>query len=232
MKHILLFLFTTILFTLNAQEPVINDSRLKALEPAFEKLLKDWKAPGFAVAVVYKNKLIYSKGFGYRDMDKKLLVTPNTLFAIGSVTKSFTSSLLGILENDGKVDFNKPATTYLPDLAFYNDEMNNGITLRHMMSHQTGLPRHDLSWYFFNTNNRDSIIKRVQFQEPTAGIRERWQYNNFMFAAQGAIVEKLTGNSWESMIQTKLFDPLEMNRSNSSIPELQKKGGCRFRLWS
>ena len=222
MKHFLLFLFTSILFTVNAQEPVINDSRLKALEPAFEKLLKDWKAPGFAVAVVYKNKVIYTKGFGYRDMDKKLPVTTNTLFAIGSVTKSFTSSLLGILENEGKVDFNKPATTYLPELAFYNDQMNNGVTLRHMMSHQTGLPRHDLSWYFFNTNSRDSMIRRVQFQEPTAGIRERWQYNNFMFAAQGAIVEKLTGSSWEKMIDTKLFDPLEMNRSNTSIPELQK----------
>jgi CubicO group peptidase (beta-lactamase class C family) len=161
------------------------------LDAAFEKVLTDWKAAGFAVAVVEKNKIIYSKGFGYRDLEKKLPVTPNTLFAIGSCTKAFTSSLIGLLQKEGKVEFDKPAHTYLNTLRFYNDEMNNGITLRDMMSHRTGLPRHDYSWYYFSTSSRDSIMQRIQYQQPTFPVRNKWQYNNFMFWRRAALLKGL-----------------------------------------
>ena len=207
-----------------AAQKTTTDKRFAGLDATFNQLLKDWKAAGFAVAVVERDKIIYSKGFGYRDYEAKLPVTPNTLFAIGSVTKSFTSSLIGLLQKDGKVDFDKPAVQYLPNLHFYNNTMNNSITLRHMMSHQTGLPRHDLSWYFFNTASRDSLLQRLQYQEPTAGVREKWQYNNFMFTAQGAIAEKLYGQNWEALVRQKLFAPLGMQRSNFTIPDLQKDG--------
>lgn len=204
------------------------DKRFAGLDAQFEQVLKDWKAPGFAVAVVHKDKIIYAKGFGYRDYEQKLPVTPNTLFAIGSVTKSFTSSLMGLLRQDGKVDFDKPAVAYLPGMSFFNDAMNNSVTLRHMMSHQTGLPRHDFSWYFFNTASRDSMLQRVHYQEPTAGIGGRWQYNNFMFAAQGAIAEKLLGKSWEDAVRTRIFQPLGMTRSNFSVLELPRSGEAAF----
>jgi CubicO group peptidase (beta-lactamase class C family) len=222
MKKILLLCCSLLPLLLWAQKAVTTDKRLASLEASFEKILKDWKAPGFAVAVVQKNKVIYSKGFGYRDWEQKLPVTPNTLFAIGSVTKSFTSALVGLLQKDGKVELDKPARQYLPGFAFYNDAMNNGVTLRHMMSHQTGLPRHDFSWYLFPTASRDSILQRVRYQEPTYGVRERWQYNNFMFAAQGALVEKITGKSWEDNIREKIFTPLGMTRSNFSVLDLPK----------
>ena len=207
--------------TATAQQPVV-DKRLADLDATFEKVLKDWKAAGFAVAVVHKDKVIYSKGFGYRDVEKKLPVTPNTLFAIGSVTKSFTASLVGLLQKEGKVEYDKPAHQYLSQLSFFNDQMNNAVTLRHMMSHQTGLPRHDFSWYLFNTTSRDSILQRVHYQAPTVGVREKWQYNNFMFTAQGALVEKLTGKTWEEAVRTQLFAPLGMTRSNLSIADLSK----------
>lgn len=205
-----------------AAQKTTPDKRFAALDAQLNQLLKDWNAAGFAVAVVEKDKVIYSKGFGYRDIENKLPVTPNTLFAIGSVTKSFTSSLIGLLQKEGKVDYDKPAVQYLPDLHFYNNNMNNSITLRHMMSHQTGLPRHDYSWYFFNTSSRDSLLKRLQYQEPTAGVREKWQYNNFMFTAQGVIAEKLYEQSWEDIVRQKLFTPLNMQRSNFTIADLQK----------
>lgn len=222
MKKMLLLCCGLLPALLWAQKAPAPDKRLASLDASFEKILKDWKAPGFAVAVVHKDKIVYARGFGYRDWEQKLPVTPNTLFAIGSVTKSFTSSLLGLLQKDGKVEFDKPARQYLPGFAFYNDVMNNGVTLRHMMSHQTGLPRHDLSWYLFATASRDSILQRVRYQEPTYGVRERWQYNNFMFAAQGAVVEKITGKSWEDNVRERLFTPLGMTRSNFSVLDLQK----------
>lgn len=218
----LLLLFTASLFSASAQKPKKAADRFAGLDAQLEKVRQDWKAAGFAVAVVEKDRIVYSKGFGYRNWEEKLPVTTNTLFAIGSVTKSFTASLMGLLHKEGKVDYDKPAHSYLPGLAFYNDALNNAVTLRHMMSHQTGLPRHDFSWYLFPTASRDSMLQRVRYQEPTAGVRAKWQYNNFMFTAQGVIAEKLMGKPWEEAVKTSLLEPLGMTGSNFSIADLEK----------
>ena len=196
--------------------------RFAGLDTAFERVLKDWHAAGFAVAVVEKDKVVYAKGFGYKDIEMKTPVTPNTLFAIGSCTKAFTASMIGLLQKDGKLELDKPVLNYLPDLKFYNDAMNNTILLRDLMCHRTGLPRHDYSWYAFPSSSRDSLLKRIQFMEPSFGVREKWQYNNFMFLLQGMIAEKITGKKWEENISERIFKPLGMINSNFSILEMQK----------
>jgi len=202
------------------KNPPVN--LLAGIDTTLERILKDRKAAGFAVAVIEKNKVIYAKGFGYRDVEKKLPVTPNTLFAIGSCSKAFTSMLVGLLNKEGLVEYDKPVREYLPALKFFNTEMNNQVTVRDMMCHRTGLPRHDYSWYLFNTASRDSLLQRVQYQEPTATPRQTWQYNNFMFLAQGMIAEKITGKSWEQNIREKIFTPLGMMTSNLTIKDLEK----------
>lgn len=191
-----------------------TDNRLTGLDAELQKVLSDWKAAGFAVAVVEKNKVIYAKGYGVKDIKTKDPVNENTLFAIGSCTKAFTSTLVGMLAAEGKLSYDEPVRRYLPSLEFYNHEMNNLITLRDMMSHKTGLPRHDLSWYLNQSENRDSLIQRIKHMEPTYRPKEKYQYNNFMFLAQGVVVEKLTGKSWEQNMRDKLFKPLGMARSN------------------
>ncbi|MBB5622258.1 CubicO group peptidase (beta-lactamase class C family) [Pedobacter cryoconitis] len=206
-----------------AQRPVSKeDSRFNGLDTTFQRVLKTWHAAGFAVAVVQKNKVIYARGFGYRDAEKKLPVTANTLFAIGSCSKAFTTTLIGKLQKEGKVNIDQPVNNYLPGLKFYNEVMTDHITLRDMMSHRTGLSRFDMSWYLFNTSSTDSLLKRIKYMEPNAGLREKWQYNNFMYMAQGALIEKLTGKSWGDNIKEKFFIPLGMTHSNVSIPELLK----------
>lgn len=214
---ITLSLFILLLnFIASAQkkQPTTGDPRLAGIDAELQKVLNDWKAAGFAVAIVEKDKIIYAKGFGVKSISTKEPVNENTLFAIGSCTKAFTSTLVGMLAAEDKLSYDAPIRDYLPQLKFYNNEMNNLITLRDMMSHKTGLPRHDLSWYFNQSSDRDSLIKRVQFQEPTFAPKEKYQYNNFMFLAQGVVVEKLTGKSWEANMQEKLFKPLGMVRSN------------------
>jgi CubicO group peptidase (beta-lactamase class C family) len=193
----------------------VADTRLQDLDAQIEKVLADWSGAGLAIAIVEKGKTIYAKGYGVKDMKTRQPVTPNTLFAIGSCSKAFTSALIGQLASAGKLSYDEPVRTYLPDLQFYNNDMNNSITLRDMMSHKTGLPRHDLSWYFNQSSNRDSLLMRIKYMEPTYKPREKYQYNNFMFFAQGMVVEKLTGKSWESNLQEKLLKPLGMTRSNS-----------------
>ena len=219
---LLFFLLLVFNFCFGQKKTVAKADPFAGLDTAFQRVLKDRKAPGFAVAVISKDKIIYAKGFGYRDYENKLPVTPTTQFAIGSCTKAFTSALMGLLEKDNKLELDKPATSYLPELHFFNDNLNNMVTVRDMMCHRTGLPRHDYSWYLFNTASRDSLLRRIQYQEPTAALRQTWQYNNFMFLAQGMIAEKLTGKSWEENIKERFFAPLGMTTSNLSIHDLKK----------
>ena len=223
MKQLLLLLlaFASSLVA-KSQENITIDKRLNGLDTAFARVLSVWKGAGFAVAVVEKNKVVYAKGFGYRDVEKKLPVTPNTLFAIGSCTKAFTASQIGVLAAKGDIDIDKPVRDYLPALKFFNNEMNDGVTIRDIMCHRTGLPRHDYSWYLFSTISRDSLLSRIEYLEPSAHLREKWQYNNFMYLVQGVIIEKYSHQSWETNIKNNIFQPLGMNHSNLTIPDLEK----------
>lgn len=195
--------------------------RLKGVEKELNEVLKTWKAPGFAIAVIDQDRIIYAKGFGYQDYDNKVPVTTNTLFAIGSCTKAFTVSLMGMLADEKKVDLDEKPSTYIPDFKFYNDAMNNTITIKDMMAHRTGLPRHDLSWYLFPSASKDSLIQRIAYQEPFAGVRERWYYNNFMYLTQGVIIEKVTDKSWEDNVRERILKPLGMKRTNVTIAEMK-----------
>lgn len=220
MKKILLFIFAiSYSYLLVAQTP--TDKRLKGLDTFVTRVLKGFNAPGVSIAVVEKGKVIYTGGFGLRDIEKKLPVTENTQFGIGSCTKAFTASILGMLESEGKLDIDKPVRNYLPELKFQNEYTNSHATLRDMMCHRTGLPRHDLSWYA-SWATRDEFLKRIEFFEPTAELRAKWQYNNFMFLAQGVVIEKITGKSWEDNVKEKIFKPLGMDNSNLSTIDLEK----------
>lgn len=214
----------TILFLLMLQKGFsqTNDKRFIGLDSTFNRVLKDWNCAGFSVAVIEKDKLVYAKGFGFADYENKIPATENTLYASGSCTKAFTCSLLGILQEEGKVDFDKPAQTYLPQLKFYNEELNNKVTIRDMMCHRTGLPRYDDAWGLFKSKSVDSLLKKVQFQEPNYGLREKFQYNNFMFLAQGKIIENLTGKPYRNYLQEKILQPLGMTNLNFSVDSMAK----------
>ena len=189
------------------------------LEKELVSLLEDTKTAGYAVAVVKGGKVIYTKGFGYRDMEGKKKVDENTLFAIGSSSKAFTTALLGLMEEGKGLSFDDNPKKYLPELEFFNDELNSKLTITDLVSHRTGLPRHDFSWYLFPTKSKDSLLMRVKYHEPFTGLREYWYYNNFMYLTQGLITEKLTGKTWEENVKERFFTPLDMKRSNASLNE-------------
>ncbi|KAA3620978.1 MAG: serine hydrolase [Bacteroidetes bacterium] len=198
------------------------EKRLAGLDEELQEVLETWQTPSFAVAVVEKDKVVYAKGFGYSDYENKVPADANTLYAIGSCSKSFTSAILGQLRDEGHVDFDESPRMYIPGLKFYNDEMNTYVTVKDMMCHRTGLARHDWSWYLFPTDSRDTLMQRMEHQEPFTGVRESWYYNNFMFLLQGVIAEKITGKTWEDNVRERIFKPLGMERSNLSIKELEK----------
>lgn len=221
-KHTLLLLLLVVVASGFSQ----TDKRLKNIEKEFEKILEATQAPGFAVAIVEGDKIIYSKGFGYSNYETKTPADANTLYAIGSSSKAFTSAILGQLREEDKLSFDDSPIKHIPDLKFYNDDMNNHIIIKDLMSHRTGLPRHDLSWYLFPSTNKDSLLLRIAHQEPFAGVRQEWHYNNFMFLAQGVLTERITGKSWEDNINERFFQPLGMSRSNTSITDMEKSSNA------
>ena len=182
--------------------------------------IKDWKVPGAAVAVVQGDKVILLKGYGYRDLEKQLPVTPNTLFAIGSITKSFTVSTMGMEMDEGKVDWDKPVRDYLPAFKMYDPVLTEQMMIRDLITHRSGLPRHDMVWYSSDFS-REDIIRRLQFLEPNKPLRSTFQYNNLMFMTAGYIAGLLNGKSWEDTVRERIFTPLGMNGTNFSLKDTQ-----------
>ncbi len=228
-KEILLIILILFLTPAMAQKKKqTTEKRLAGIDELLEKVLTTWNAPGFSVAVVEKNKIVYSRGFGFSDYENKIPSTANTLYAIGSCSKAFTSGLLGQLRSENKLSFNDPPRKFIPEFRFFNKEMDNAITLKDLMTHRTGLPRHDLSWYLFNNHSKDSMLMRVAYHEATAGVREAWIYNNFMFLAQGVVAERITGKTWEENVAERIFKPLQMNTSNLCIEDLNKSSNKAF----
>jgi CubicO group peptidase (beta-lactamase class C family) len=182
--------------------------------------LKDWKVPGVAVAVVQDGKVILLKGYGYRDLEKQLPVTPNTLFAIGSISKSFTVTTLGMEMDEGKVDWDKPVRDYLPTFKMYDPVLTEQMTIRDLITHRSGLPRHDMVWYSSDFS-REDIIRRLQYLEPNKPLRSTFQYNNLMFMTAGYIAGLLNGKSWEDTVRERIFTPLGMTGTNFSLKDSQ-----------
>ncbi|MFW6148069.1 MAG: serine hydrolase domain-containing protein, partial [Thermodesulfobacteriota bacterium] len=126
--------------------------------------MKEWKVPGLAVSIVKDGEVIYSKGFGYRDKEKKLNVTPETLFAIGSCSKAFTAAAMGILVDEGNLEWDKPVRTYLPTFKLKDPFVSERITVLDLVCHRSGLPRHEFMWYG-SSAERQELFERLQYLE-------------------------------------------------------------------
>ncbi len=183
--------------------------------------LRDWKCDGFAIAIVQDGKVILSKGYGLRDVKKNLPVTEKTLFAIGSSTKSFTVTALGTLVDQGKLDWDKPVRDYLPDFRLWDQFATERMTPRDLVTHRSGLPRHDLMWYS-SPFSRQEIFDRLRYLEPNKDFRTTFQYQNLMFMTAGYLGGHVAGTTWEQLVRQSIFEPLGMSSSNFSITEMQK----------
>lgn len=197
-------------------------SRLQDFDAYMEKLLKDWNAPGVGVGIVAADKLIFSKGFGYRDYEKKLPITPKTLFQIGSNTKLFTAVAAGMLVEEGKLTWDEPIRDAVPAIRFYNNELNNTVTLRDMLAHRTGITRHDFIWYQSNFTRKE-LFERLKYLEPETQLRQTFIYNNLMYAAVGYIIELLSDKTWEEFVLERILEPLEMGTTVYTIADMLKQ---------
>jgi CubicO group peptidase (beta-lactamase class C family) len=194
---------------------------LQQLRAFVDSTMKSWKVPGLAMAIVKDGEVILSEGFGWRNVEAKLPVTPNTLLAIGSCSKAFTAACLGILVDDGKVEWDKPVRDFLPTFKLHDDFASARMTPRDLVTHRSGLPRHDLLWYG-SSFTRKEMFERLQYLEPSKDFRTNYQYQNLMFMTAGYLVEQVAGSTWEDFVRSRIFTPLGMTQSNFSVAESQK----------
>lgn len=204
---------------ITSAQPIDVQKKLKGFDQTVEKILRDWNVPGCGIGIVVKDKLVFARGYGYRDLENGLPVTPNTLFQIASNTKLFTSTSLGFLVEEGKIDWDKPVRNYVPQLQFYNDELNASVTIRDMLSHRTGISRHDAIWVRTDFS-RMELLDRIKYLEPSIPFRSGPLYNNLMYVAAGQSIEYLSGLTWEEYVTKKIFEPLEMYHSMFVVEDM------------
>ena len=166
------------------------------------RIMEDWQVPGVAVGVIHNGEIALARGFGYRDVESQLPVTEHTTMAIGSNSKSFTVSVMAMLVDGGILDWDKPVRDYLPGFRLHDEFATAEMTPRDLVTHQSGLPRHDNVWYG-RAATREEIFAKLRYLKPNASFRSRYQYQNLMFLTAGYLTARLAGATWDELIDDR-----------------------------
>jgi len=217
----------TLALTLTAQTRPDPRKALAGIDALIERELAAQKIPGAAVAVIAGGEVVLLKGYGYRDLESRKPVTPDTVFPIASITKQFTVASLGTLVRQGKLDWDKPVRDYMPDFRLHDDYATLRATPRDLVTHRIGLPRHDYAW-FGSPLTREQLYTQLRHYPFSRDIRTRFQYNNFMYMTAGYLAGRLSGRSYEEHVTRSLLEPLGMTRTHFTLGDLAKDTDAAF----
>ncbi|MDQ3173310.1 MAG: serine hydrolase, partial [Acidobacteriota bacterium] len=197
-----------------------QDAPLNGFDDYVNKALRDWEVPGLAIAIIKDDRIVLAKGYGIRKLGDPAPVNERTLFAIGSSSKAFTAASVAMLVDEGKLKWDDPVTKYLPGLELYDPYVTRELKVSDLLSHRSGLERGDFLWYG-SEYDRDEILRRTRYLKPTWSLRSTFGYQNLMFLAAGQLVARVNGKSWDEFIRQRIFMPLGMTASNTSIKDLK-----------
>jgi len=212
------------------QQPDPGRRETLALLPhVADELMVRWGVPGMSVAVVRADEVLFLGAFGERDREAGLPVTPDTLFAVGSVTKPITALAVVMQAEAGRLSLDEPVRTWLPELRLRDAHATLHVTPRDLLAHRSGLPRHDMVWYR-SPLTRSELVNALQHLELHGDLRQRFQYNNLMYAVAGRLVGVTSGGSWEEYVRTRIFEPLGMDGSGfGGAPEGAREVAVPYR---
>ncbi|HKX83647.1 MAG TPA: serine hydrolase domain-containing protein, partial [Pyrinomonadaceae bacterium] len=220
MKRISALIFAVLVCPLFVLSQTI-DEKLKEIDDYANTVISTWKGPGMAIAVVKDDKKVFARGYGVRKLGETAPVDENTIFAIASNSKAFTTASLGILVDEKKLSWDDKVSKYLPDFEMYDPWVTSELTVRDLVTHRVGLDTFsgDLLWYE-TTYSPDEILRRVKHLPRVSSFRTRYGYQNLMFIAAGKVVEKVSGRSWCDFVSDRILKPLDMNRTVCSVNSL------------
>lgn len=192
---------------------------LDGLDDYVEETMEAWGVPGLGLAVVKDGSVVHARGYGVREAGRDAPVDEHTVFAIGSSSKAFTTATLAMLVEEGELSWDDPATRHLPGLRLHDAYPTHELTVRDLVTHRSGLPRCDRLWYG-TSFDRDEVVRRIRFCEPSWSFRSHFGYQNVMFLAAGEIVSEVSGTRWDTFVERRIFGPLGMERSSTSVDSL------------
>ena len=187
----------------------------KAVDKIVTSAMRAWGIPGAAVAIVKNDRVVYVSGYGTRELGETAPVTGETLFQIASTSKAFTTTALAMLASDKKLSFDDPVRQHLDYFHLSDMCADSQVTIRDIVSHRTGLKRHDELWDN-SPLTREEVVRSIGKVELSKPFRSAYQYQNIMYIAAGEIVAKASGMSWDEFVKTRIFQPLAMARTVTS----------------
>src|SRR5215218_2836284 len=179
----------------------------KPIDEVVEKALKEFRAPGAAVVIVKDGEIIHLKGYGVREKGKSDEVTPDTVFPIASCSKAFTATLIAMLADEGKLKWDDKVRDHLDYFRLSDELADRDVTLRDLLCHRTGMPRHDLIWAGGWTDSAD-VIRQWGKGKPSTSFRSTWEYSNVPFTTAGVIAGKYDKTDWAGAVAKRIFTPL------------------------
>lgn len=219
MKPLYVALCTAALFSGQA---CTQSNDLWYLDQVITQQMKSFGVPGLAIAVVQGDQTIYAKGFGTREVGKNLSVDADTLFAIGSTSKAFTGLALGLLVQDGKLNWDDKVTKHIPDFEMNDPVATKDLMVRDLVANRSGISANSEILWFGTKLTRNDIVKALRYIEPDSSIRTKYAYRNAMFIVAGQVIEAVSGEPWEAFVKKRILQPLHMERTVASITELPK----------
>lgn len=218
-KVILLIVIMSITFALTSKAFAEEDLDYSKLTDKIDLLIKKkvemYDVVGLSVGLVNEEGLIWSKGYGYENLEVEKEATDETLYRIASVTKTFTATGIMILRDRGLLKLDDPITEYLPDLSL-NNTYNRAVTIRDILNHRSGL-RRDLGLYFLSDKSKSSVIENLKGDTLLFKPGSDFSYSNVGYTLLGLIIENLTGTTYETFIQEEILSPLEMNNTYTEL---------------
>lgn len=203
--------------TVRGQSP----RELAGFDAYVETSMRAWSIPGVAIAVVRGDSLIYARGFGVKRLGDTARVGPETMFAIGSISKSFTALGLGLLVDEKRIGWDDPVVSRLPGFQLADPDVTRGTTIRDLLSHRTGLPGENL--LFWGTDvSRAEVIRRMRYLPLRTPPRTTFEYQNLGFVAAGEVIGAVTGTSWDDFITERVLLPLGMTRATTRVAGLAR----------
>ncbi len=211
-----------LVFVVGATSAHAQSIDLAGLDAYIEKAVRDWEIPGFAIAVVKDDSVIFARGYGVREHGRDAPVDEHTLFAIASTSKAFTAGALGMLVDEGLVDWDDPVRKHLPTFELQDPYVTRHVTVRDLLTHRVGVAREDNVW-IASPFERPEIIRRVRHLNQVRGFRAGYDYNNLMYMVAGEVVAAASGMSWDDFVETRIFKPLGMERTTSRFDVVQTR---------
>src|SRR5689334_15239045 len=193
--------------------PAPDNKTIASLIPELDTLaaeaMAEWQVPAVTLAVVEDGETTLLRAWGQRDVEAGLPATPDTQFVICSITKTFTATALALLVDDGRLDWTKPVRDYVPEFRLHDPVATERVTVRDLLSHHSGLPRHDWIW-MPGSLSRAEMLAAMRHIEPSRDIRTTYQYSNLGYNAASLVAERISGQSWEDFTRTRITERLKM----------------------